>query len=438
MRDLFIKDKKQDTNHLPLAVRMRPNSLSEFAGQRHITGEGRLLPRLILADQITSVIFYGPPGTGKTTLAHIIANTTKSHFEFLSAVESNVQDIRHIIAKAKNRLAGTNEKTTLFIDEIHRFNKAQQDVLLPDIETGTIQLIGATTHNPFFSIINPLISRAQIFELYPLKPEEIAAIINRAISDKKYGLGNYNIKLDKKALDLWIEICDGDARRSLNALEIAALTTPASKDGSIYITLDIAIETIQKKPVVYGRGEDNHYDTISAFIKSLRGTDPDSALYWLAKMFYAGEDPLFIARRLVICASEDVGNADPQALALANAAMQSVEFIGMPEARIPLAQATVYIACAPKSNASFLGIEKALEDIKNGRALEVPVHLKDSHYPGAKQLGHGTGYKYTHTGRDHYIKQDYTPEKKRYYIPTELGYEKKIKDWLKHLKETSI
>lgn len=434
MEDLFIKESKQDISQLPLAVRMRPGTLEEFVGQQHIIAPGKLLPRAISADRITAIVFYGPPGTGKTTLAYIIANTTGSRFERLSAVEANVGDIRRIISEAKNRLSATKKKTILFIDEIHRFNKAQQDVLLPDIENRTLQLIGATTHNPFFSVIAPLVSRSQIFQLYPLKPKDITTIIQRAIQNKERGVGNHKIKLDKEVLNFWAQACDGDARRALNALEIAVLTTPPSPDGSIHITLDVASESIQKKAVVYDKDEDSHYDTISAYIKSMRGTDPDAALYWLAKMLYAGEDPAFIARRLVICASEDVGNADPRALVVATAALQAVEFIGMPEARIPLAQATVYTACAPKSNAAYLGIEKATEDVESGRTLEVPVHLKDSHYPGARKLGHGAGYKYSHMGPKHYIEQEYMPCAKKYYIPTDMGYEKKIKEWLEQLK----
>ena len=435
MEDLFIKESKQNINsELPLAVRMRPQQISEFIGQKHIMASGKLLPRAIAAGRVTAIILYGPPGTGKTTLAHIIANTTYSQFECLSAVESNVGDIRRIIAESKNRLATTKKKTTLFIDEIHRFNKAQQDVLLPDIENRTIQLIGATTHNPFFSVIAPLVSRSQIFQLYPLTPEDLSNIIKHAISNKERGLGNYEIKLDKEALKFWTEVCDGDARKALNALEIATLTTPPEATGTIHITLDIASESVQKKAVVYDKDEDSHYNTISAYIKSLRGTDPDASLYWLAKMLYAGEDPAFIARRLVISASEDVGNADPQALMVATSALHTIEFIGMPEARIPLAQATVYIACAPKSNSAYLGIEKALEDVENGRTLEVPAHLKDSNYLGAKKLGHGTGYKYSHSGPKHYLEQEYIPANKKYYIPTNLGYEKKMKDWLKQLR----
>lgn len=433
MNDLFTKIPAQ--KDLPLAVRMRPRTLDEFIGQQHIIAPGKLLPRLIASDRITSIILYGPPGTGKTTLAYIIANTTGSHFDRLSAVESNVADIRRIIAEAKNRIQTTGKKTILFIDEIHRFNKAQQDVLLPDIENRTIQFIGATTHNPFFSVIAPLVSRSQIFQLHSLGPEDIILIIKGAIKDNERGLGNHKIETDETVLSFWAKVSDGDARRALNALEIAVLTTKPDPNGNIHITLDIASESMQKKAVVYDQDEDSHYDTISAYIKSMRGSDPDATLYWLAKMLYAGEDPAFIARRLVICASEDVGNADPQALIVATSALQAVEFIGMPEARIPLAQASVYVACAPKSNAAYIGIGKAMEDVEKGRTLEVPDHLKDSHYPGAKKLGHGIGYKYSHDYNEHYIEQEYLPSKNRYYIPTDLGYEKKIKQWLEHLSE---
>lgn len=435
MEDLFIKESKQDISQLPLAVRIRPKTLEEFVGQRHIIAPDKLLTRAIKADRLTSIILYGPPGTGKTTLAYIIANTTDSCFEHLSAVEANVADIRKVIALAKNRLRTTKNKTILFIDEIHRFNKAQQDVLLPDIENRTVQLIGATTHNPFFSVIAPLVSRSQIFQLYPLKKEDTVTIVKRAITDKIRGLGNYKINLYEDALNFWAEVADGDARRALNALETAVLTTNPKKDGSIHITLEVASESTQKKAVLYDKDEDGHYDTISAYIKSMRGSDPDASLYWLAKMLYAGEDPAFIVRRLVICASEDVGNADPRALSVATAALSAVEFIGMPEARIVLAQATVYIASAPKSNAAYLGIEKAMEDVENGKTLEVPNHLKDSSYKSAKKLGHGIGYKYSHNGKKHYTEQEYIPSSKRYYIPTDMGYEKKIKEWLKQLKQ---
>lgn len=420
---------------LPLAVRMRPQTLAEFVGQGHIVAPGKLLPRAIAADRITSIILYGPPGCGKTTLAAIIANGTQSQFERLSAVDANVTDIRRIISAAKNRLATTGKKTLLFIDEIHRFNKAQQDILLPDIENRTIQLIGATTHNPFFSIIAPLVSRSQIFQLHALNAEDIVIIINNAIKNKERGLGKLKLKLDKEAIKFWAQVSDGDARRALNALEIAVLTTPPSPRNEIQITLAIAAESSQKKAVLYDRDEDGHYDTISAFIKSMRGSDPDATVYWLAKMLYAGEDPAFIARRLVICASEDVGNADPRALTVACSALQAVEFIGMPEARITLAQASIYVACAPKSNASYLAIEAAMKDVEEGRVLKIPDHLKDTSYTSAKKLGHGIGYKYSHQGPKHYLAQDYLPVNKQYYSPGNLGYEKKMKEWLKQLKK---
>ena len=436
MNSLFDNIKTQQD--LPLAVRMRPEALRHFTGQRHIVGEGNLLNRLITSDRITSLIFYGPPGTGKTTLSHIIARSTSSRFVSLSAVTSNVADIRRVIAEAKNRQTTTGQKTLLLVDEIHRFNKAQQDVLLPDIENRTIQFIGATTHNPFFSVIAPLLSRSQIFQLNPLQPDDITIIIKRAIDDKVNGFGKYKINLAPRALDFWAMICNGDARRVLNALEIAVLTTKPDSTGIINITTDIAGRSIQKKTVVYDRDGDSHYDTVSAYIKSMRGTDPDAALYWLANMLYAGEDPAFIARRLIICASEDVGNADPQALMMATAALQAVEFIGMPEARIPLAQASIYVACAPKSNAAYLGIEKAYTDITDTRTQEVPRHLKDSSYPGAKTLGHGAGYQYSHQAPNHFSKQDYMISPKKYYFPTDMGYEKKIKQWLEYLNEQAV
>jgi putative ATPase len=433
MNDLF--DAKITGENLPLAARMRPEKLEDFTGQDHILGEGKLLSRLIDSDNITSIIFYGPPGTGKTTLAHIISNKTGSHFTKLSAVESNVADIRRVIAEAKNRTKTTGKKTLLFIDEIHRFNKAQQDVLLPDIENRTVEFIGATTHNPFFSIIAPLVSRSQIFQLFPLKETEIVQIISRAQKDKENGFGKQKVKIDKDATLFWAKASSGDARRTLNALETAVITTKPDGDGIIHITLDTAKESIQKKAVVYDRDEDSHYDTISAYIKSMRGSDPDAALYWLAKMLYSGEDPAFIARRLVICSSEDVGNADPNALILATSALQAVEFIGMPEARIPLAQATIYVASAPKSNSAYVAIDKAMDDVEKGRIMEVPDHLKDASYRGAQEFGHGIGYKYSHNSPLHYTKQEYMPEKNRYYFPGDLGYEKKIKQWLDYLQK---
>jgi putative ATPase len=434
MSDLFESNTNPAKKQYPLAVRMRPRSLKEFVGQEHILGEGKLLKRAINADKITSLIFYGPPGTGKTTLSHVIANVTKAYFHEINAVISNVQELKDAIKQAKERESLSGKKTILFIDEIHRFNKSQQDVLMPDVEKGNPILIGATTHNPFFSLISPLISRSIVFELKKLSKENIIEILKASLKDKERGLGNANIKIDEKALDFLAEACDGDARISLNSLEVGALTTKLGKDGGIDFNLKVAEESIQKKAVVYDKDENGHYDTISAFIKSMRGSDPDASLYWLAKMLYAGEDPMFIARRIVICAAEDVGNADPQALVVANAAMQVAEFVGMPEARIPLAQAVCYIACAPKSNAAYLGIDKAMKDVEEGRTMEVPKHLKDTSYRGAEKLGHGVGYKYSHEYKDHYVAQEYTPEKRLYYEPTDIGYEKKIKEYLDKLR----
>ena len=434
MPDLFESQKKTTEKKYPLAVRMRPRNLKEFIGQEHILGEGKLLKRAIDADRVTSLILYGPPGTGKTTLAHVIANVTKSYFHEINAVVSNVQELKDAIKQSKEREKASGKKTILFIDEIHRFNKAQQDVLMPDVESGNPVLIGATTHNPFFSLVSPLISRSIIFELKKLSKEDIVQILKNALKDKERGFGNIEVKMDDKALMFLAEASDGDARIGLNALEVGVLTTRPGKDKAINFTLKVAEESIQKKAVVYDRDEDGHYDTISAFIKSMRGSDPDAALYWLAKMLYAGEDPRFISRRIVICAAEDVGNADPQALVVANAAMQVAEFVGMPEARIPLAQAVCYIACAPKSNAAYLGVEKAMKDVEESRTLEVPKHLKDANYRGAEKLGHGVDYKYAHDYEDHYVDQEYIPEKRIYYEPTDIGYEKKIKEYLDKLK----
>ncbi|MBU1852445.1 MAG: replication-associated recombination protein A [Candidatus Omnitrophica bacterium] len=433
MPDLFESKKITSTN-APLAVRMRPRDLNEFVGQTHILGEGKLLRRAIDADRITSLILYGPPGTGKTALSYVIANITKACFCDINAAISNIQELRDSLKASKERERSTGRKTILFIDEIHRFNKAQQDILMPDVESGNPILIGATTHNPFFSLISPLISRSVVFELKKLSKEEIIVILKNALKDKDRGLGKIAVKIDGKTLSFLADVSDGDARKALSALEIGALTTKPGKDGFIDFNIKVAEESIQKKAVVYDGDEDEHYDTISAFIKSMRGSDPDAALYWLAKMLYAGEEPRFIARRIVICAAEDVGNADPQALVVANAAFQVSEFVGMPECRIPLAQAATYIACAPKSNAAYLGIEKAMKDVEESRTLEVPTSLKDASYPGAQQLGHGKGYKYSHQYKDHYVKQDYMPEKRRYYEPTDIGYEKKIKEYLDKLK----
>ncbi len=463
MADLFdLTETKSDaTAHAaPLAERMRPRTLDEFAGQQHILGPGKLLRRAIEADRIASIILFGPPGTGKTTLAQIIANATKSRFERLSGVESNIADLRKVVASAANRLANTGQKTILFVDEIHRWNKAQQDVLLPDVERGTVRLIGATTENPFFYVNSALVSRSQVFQLEPLAPADIEAVLRRALADDERGvvaalnvaalvkaradqtpdnLGGKSARAvtsaatviaDADALTFLATIADGDARKALNALEIAALTTPPGADRIVRITHAIAEESIQKKAVVYDATGDGHYDTISAFIKSVRGSDPDAALYWLAKMLYAGEDIRFIARRLVILASEDIGMADPQGLPIAVAAQQAVQFIGMPEARITLAHATVYLATAQKSNRAYAAIDKAMEEVKNGVTLAVPRHLRSTgDKRAAKTLGH-TGYQYSHEGDGAYIPQAYLPEGRRYYDPSENGYEKRVKERL--------
>ncbi|MDE4541644.1 replication-associated recombination protein A [Thermoanaerobacterium sp. R66] len=425
-------------NNAPLADRMRPTTLDEFVGQKHILGHDKLLYRAIKADKVRSLIFYGPPGTGKTTLANIIANTTKSSFEKLNAVTSGVTDIKKIVNESKDRLSMYGKRTILFVDEIHRFNKSQQDALLPYVEDGTIILIGATTENPYFEVIRPLVSRSMIFELYPLSDDDIREIVLRALNDEKRGLGNEKIKITDDALNHIIAYSDGDARTALNAIELAFLTTERDENGVINIDIEVAQECIQRKVLKYDKNGDNHYDTISAFIKSMRGSDPDAALYWLAKMIYAGEDPMFIARRIVICAAEDVGNADPNALNIAVSAMQAVNQIGMPEGRIILAQAAIYVACAPKSNSAIMGIDSALDDIKNLKTGAVPKHLQDAHYKDAKNLNRGVGYKYAHDFKNHYVKQQYLPDEligKKYYCPSAMGYEKKISDWLKFLKD---
>lgn len=436
-KDLFENKTKSQKKLEPLSARMRPITLEDYVGQRHILGEGKLLRRAIEADRIASLIFYGPPGCGKTALGYVISIAGNSHFENINATSSNVSEVRNIISQAKNRLDLQGKKTILFIDEIHRFNKAQQDVLMPDVEKGNPILIGTTTHNPFFSINSALLSRSQIFEFKPLEESDIITILENALKDKERGLGKTKINIDRKALLFLAKTSDGDARRALNALEVGVLTTKP-KNKVIEFTIEVAKESIQRKAIVYDKDEDQHYDTASAFIKSMRGSDPDAALYWLAKMLVAGEDPRFIARRIVICAAEDVGNADPQATILANAALQISEFVGLPEARIPLAQATVYIACAPKSNAAYMGIERATSAVEEERTQEVPDHLKDASYFGAEKLGHGVGYKYAHSYENHYVKQGYVPKKEKYYIPQSIGYEKKIKEWLEALEKEGV
>ncbi len=407
---------------------MRPRTLEEYVGQQHILGKGKLLRRAIEADRISSLILFGPPGTGKTTLAQVIAGATKAKFERLSGVESNVADIRRVVAAAS--LRKPHAKTILFVDEIHRFNKAQQDVLLPEVENGIVRLIGATTQNPFFSVNSALLSRSQVFQLQPLSEEDLATLMRTALTDEQRGLGSRKIHLTPEASSHLAKLSDGDARKCLNALEIAALTTPPESDGTVHITLPAAEESIQQKAVVYDGTGDEHYDTISAFIKSMRGSDPDAALYWLAKMLHAGEDIRFIARRIVICASEDIGMADSHALVVAMAAQQAVEFVGLPEANLILAHATVYLATAPKSNSSTVAIGKATKEVREGRTLAVPLHLRDGHYKGAEQLGHGKGYKYSHDFEGSYVPQAYLPEGRVYYQPTENGLEKRVKERL--------
>jgi putative ATPase len=430
--NLFEEKAKRILNEeAPLALRMRPQNLDEFVGQEEILGKGKLLRRAIEADRLSSLILYGPPGTGKTALVYVIANTTKSHFGRLNAVTAGVGDIRSLTQEAKERRGMEGKKTILFIDEIHRFNRLQQEALLPDVEEGIVILIGTSVQNPFFAINSALLSRSQIFQLNPLNSEDIEIILKKALKDRGRGLGKYKIKMEKEAFEHLVNNCEGDARRALNALELGVLTTEPNKKGELEFTLKVAEESIQKKAVLYDQKGDAHYDTTSAFIKSMRGSDPDATLYWLAKMLYAGEDPRFIARRIVICAAEDVGNADPQALVLANAALEALEFVGMPEAKIPLAQAAVYIACAPKSNAVYQGIEQALKDVEEKRVMPVPKPLQDAHYPGAARLGRGRDYKYPHNYKGHHVKQEYIPEKRVYYQPSDSGYEKEIKRRIK-------
>lgn len=437
--DLFTLSMEEKLKkNAPLADRMRPRTLKDFVGQGHIIGEGKFLNRAIKADRINSMIFYGPPGTGKTTLAMIIANTTNMRFEKLSAVTSGVKDIRRVIGEAEENLKLFNKRSILFVDEIHRFNKSQQDALLPFVERGIIILIGATTENPYFEVNKALLSRAMVIELKSLERDDLESLVHRALEDKDRGLGAFKVKIDSKAIDYLLTVAEGDGRAILNSLEIGVLSSEKDENGWVNIDLNSIKESTMIKTAKYDKGGDEHFNTISAFIKSMRGTDPNATLYWLAKMINAGEDPKFIARRIIIAASEDVGNADPQALVVANAAFNAVNNIGMPEGRIVLAQAAVYVATAPKSNAAYIGIDRALEDIRNESIGQVPDHLKDAHYSGAKKLGHGLEYKYPHNYKDNYTPQDYLPEEikdKVYYEPTKNGYEKIIDKRLKDLWE---
>ena len=421
----------------PLAARMRPRTLDEVVGQEHIIGKDKLLYRAIKADKISSIIFYGPPGTGKTTLAKVIANTTSAEFRQINATVAGKKDMEEVVEKAKELQGMYGKRTILFIDEIHRFNKGQQDYLLPFVEDGTIILIGATTENPYFEVNPALISRSIMFELHNLEKEDIKELIKRAVSDPVRGMGSYHAMLDDDAAEFLSDAADGDARAALNGIELAVLTTDRSDDGMIHITLDTAQECIQKRAVRYDKSGDNHYDTISAFIKSMRGSDPDAAVYYLAKMLYAGEDVKFIARRMMILASEDIGNADPQALVVATAAAQAVERVGMPESQIILSQAAAYMACAPKSNAAVNAIFAAMDSVKRTRTT-VPAHLQDAHYGGHEKLGHGIGYKYAHDYPNHYVKQQYLPDEiqgEKFYELSDMGYEKKLKEHMKFIKE---
>ncbi len=422
----------------PLASRLRPITLEEVVGQKHIIGKDKLLYRAIKADKISSILFYGPPGTGKTTLAKVIANTTSSIFTQINATSSGKKDMEAVITQAKNDLGMYGRKTILFIDEIHRFNKSQQDYLLPFVEDGTIVLIGATTENPYFEVNSALISRSIIFELKPLDKEDIKILISRAVTDEERGLGAYKVKLHEDALDFLADVANGDARAALNAIELGVLTTDRSEDGFIHVTLEVASECIQKRALKYDKGGDNHYDTISAFIKSMRGSDPDAAVYYLARMLYAGEEVAFVARRIMICAAEDVGNADPNALVVAVNASLAVERLGMPEAQIVLAQAATYVASAPKSNSAVNAIGAAMKVVETEKTATIPPYLQDAHYKGAASLGHGIGYKYAHDYKNHYVKQQYLPDEIKdyvFYVPSNNGYEKVIKEYFKKIKE---
>lgn len=436
--DLFdyMRNNTMETE-APLASRLRPASLDEIVGQQHILGKDKLLYRAIKADKLSSILLYGPPGTGKTTIAKVIAGTTQSEFRQINATTAGKKDMEQVVSEAKDLMGMYGKKTILFVDEIHRFNKGQQDYLLPFVEDGTIILIGATTENPYFEVNSALISRSIIFELKPLSEEDIKTLLKRAVYDRDRGMGVYNADITEDALDFLADLANGDARNALNAIEIGILTTEPSEDGKIHITLEVASECIQKRTMKYDKEGDNHYDTVSAFIKSMRGSDPDAAIYYLAKMLYAGEPVAFVARRIMICASEDVGNADPMALTVAVSAAQAVERLGMPEAQIVLAQAVSYVACAPKSNSAVKAIDKAMKLVANMKTAPVPVHLQDAHYKGSQKLGHGIGYKYAHDYENHYVDQQYLPDAikdEHFYEPGELGYETEIRKYLKRLK----
>ena len=437
--DLFEYMRQQNMkDESPLASRLRPTTLDEVVGQQHIVGKDKLLYRAIKADKLSSIIFYGPPGTGKTTLAKVIANTTSAEFMQINATSAGKKDMEEVVAAAKNNQGMYGKKTILFIDELHRFNKGQQDYLLPFVEDGTIILIGATTENPYFEVNPALLSRSVIFELKKLSTEDIRTLLLRAVNDTEKGMGSYHAQMDDDALEFLADMANGDARAALTAIELGILTTDRSEDGIIHITLDVASECIQKRVINYDKTGDNHYDTISAFIKSMRGSDPDAAVYYLARMLYAGEDVKFIARRIMILASEDIGNADPQALQVAVAAAQAVERLGMPEARIVLAQAVTYMASAPKSNSAINAIDKAMRVVQETKTPPVPVHLQDAHYKSAGKLGHGKGYKYAHDYKNHYVKQQYLPDGltgEVFYEPSENGYEQQIRAYYKKIKE---
>lgn len=437
--DLFEYMRQQNMkDESPLASRLRPTTLDEVVGQQHIVGKDKLLYRAIKADKLSSIIFYGPPGTGKTTLAKVIANTTSAEFMQINATSAGKKDMEEVVAAAKNNQGMYGKKTILFIDEIHRFNKGQQDYLLPFVEDGTIILIGATTENPYFEVNPALLSRSVIFELKKLSTEDIRTLLLRAVNDTEKGMGSYHAQVDDDALEFLADMANGDARAALTAIELGILTTDRSEDGIIHITLDVASECIQKRVINYDKTGDNHYDTISAFIKSMRGSDPDAAVYYLARMLYAGEDVKFIARRIMILASEDIGNADPQALQVAVAAAQAVERLGMPEARIVLAQAVTYMASAPKSNSAINAIDNAMRVVQETKTPPVPVHLQDAHYKSAGKLGHGKGYKYAHDYKNHYVKQQYLPDGltgEVFYEPSENGYEQQIRAYYKKIKE---